>query len=397
MNKIIEVNETNQTVRVEAGTMGPAFEEALNNAPEKFRTNYRYTCGHFPQSFEYSSVGGWIVTLGSGQNSSHYGDAYDLCLGVEVVTPRGTINTLEYPATATGPKVLDMMKGMEGTFGVVTAVTWKLHRYRPENRQYFGFLFKSFENAIEAAREVSQDEAGMPSVFRVFDENETDFAIKMYGINGTIADSFMSLRGYRHGNRSLFLGSADGEKGYAKHVKKRVKKICKKHGAMYISGYAQKLWEPDRFKHPYIREDLQDFGILSDTLESGLSWDQLHEAHRAVNGFMAKRPNTLYMSHSSHFYPQGTNLYYIYFIKTDDIEEYRAFQDGVIEAVQKSGGSLSHHHGVGKMIGPWMEEHLGSEQMAALRALKKHFDPNNIMNPGGQLGIDVSTRKWREI
>lgn len=87
----------------------------------------------------------------------------------------------------------------------------------------------------------------------------------------------------------------------------------------------------------------------------------------------------------------------IYFIKTDDIEEYRAFQDGVIDAVSKSGGSLSHHHGVGKMIGPWMEDHLGSEQMKALRALKRHFDPHNIMNPGGQLGIDISTRNWRDI
>jgi len=397
MNKIVEVNETNQTVRVEAGMMGPAFEEALNSARKNLKTEYNYTCGHFPQSFEYSSVGGWIVTLGSGQNSSLYGDAYDLCLGVEVVTPRGTINTLEYPGTATGPKVLDMMKGMEGTFGVVTAVTWKLHRHRPENRQYFGFLFKNFADAIEAAREVTQDEGGMPSVFRVFDENETDFAMKMYSISGSAADSFLSLRGYKAENRCLFLGSSDGEKGFAKHVKKRVKKICKKHGAMYISGYAQKLWEPDRFKHPYIREDLQDSGILSDTLESSLSWDQLHEAHKAVNGFMASRPNTMYMSHSSHFYPQGTNLYYIYFIKTDDIEEYRAFQDGVIDAVSKSGGSLSHHHGVGKMIGPWMEDHLGSEQMEALRALKRHFDPNNIMNPGGQLGIDITTRQWRDI
>ncbi|PKL39259.1 MAG: FAD-binding oxidoreductase [Spirochaetae bacterium HGW-Spirochaetae-1] len=397
MNKIIELNETNQTVRVQAGMMGPAFEEALNKAPEKFGAKRKYTCGHFPQSFEYSSVGGWIVTLGSGQQSSYYGDAYDLVLSMEVVTPSGTIRTLDYPGTATGPKVTDILKGSEGTFGVVTEVTWKLYRYMPENRRYFGFIFPSWKDAVDASREISQSEFGMPAVFRISDEEETHMGLKHYGIDGTILDRLMTLRGFRPMERCLFLGSADGEKHFTANIKKQVKTICKKHGGMYLTGFATRQWEPGRYRDPYIREDLMDYGILSDTLETGVKWDNLHKVHQEVRKFVKSRPGTICMTHCSHFYPQGTNLYFIYFIKDNDIKDYVEFQDGIIDAVERSGGSLSHHHGVGRMIGPWMERHLGKEQMDVLRTLKGHFDPKNIMNPGGQMGLDLKGTDWRKI
>ncbi|NOR88466.1 MAG: FAD-binding protein, partial [Bacteroidales bacterium] len=132
LNKIVKLNELNQTVTVEAGMMGPAFEKALNNAPKLFESKHPFTCGHFPQSFEYSSVGGWFLTLGSGQQSSYYGDAGDLVLGVEMISPSGDIITKDYPATATGPKVLDIIKGSEGIFGIVVELTWKIFRYQPE-------------------------------------------------------------------------------------------------------------------------------------------------------------------------------------------------------------------------------------------------------------------------
>mgnify|MGYP006285537383 CR=1 FL=1 len=397
MNKIIELNETNQTVTVEAGMMGPQLEDMLNNAPEKLNAKRSYTCGHFPQSFEYSSVGGWIVTLGSGQASSYYGDAYDLVLGMEWITPNGSFKTHEYPATATGPKVNDIMKGCEGTFGVLVGVTWKVYRYMPENRQRFGFIFPTFQDAINAGREISQAEFGMPAVFRISDEEETHIGLKLYGIDGTIMDKAMQLRGFKPMHRCLFLGSAEGEKSFAKNVKKQVKKICKKHGGMYITGLPTKMWEPGRYKDPYLREDLQDYGILIDTLETGLSWDQLHNVHQEVRKFVKSRPQTICMTHASHFYPQGTNLYFIYIMKEDDIDAYVKFQEGILDAIEKSGGSLSHHHGVGRMIAPWMERHLGKEQMDVLRAIKDHFDPNNIMNPGGQLALDLKGKDWRKI
>jgi alkyldihydroxyacetonephosphate synthase len=138
-----------------------------------------------------------------------------------------------------------------------------------------------------------------------------------------------------------------------------------------------------------MREDLMDYGVVIDTLECSVNWDNLHAVHQAVREYIKTRPQTMCMTHASHFYPQGTNLYFIFLAKMDDLEEFRTFHRGIIEHIMASGGSLSHHHGIGRMIAPWIAAHLGPEQMAVLRALKKHFDPHDIMNPGGQLGLDL--------
>lgn len=387
LNKIIDVNELNQTVTVEAGIMGPAFENTLNNAKELFNTKHNYTCGHFPQSFEYSSVGGWFVTLGSGQQSSYYGDAGDLVLAIEVITPKGEIKTLDYPATATGPKLVDIFKGSEGIYGIVTELTWKIYRHQPENRKYFGYIFPNWESAVNAGREISQGEFGMPAVFRISDPEETHHGLKLYGIEDTIFDKLMNLRGYKPMQRCLFLATADGEKHFTKNIKKRVHKICKKHKAMYLTAFPVKKWEPGRYRDPYLREDLMDFGILIDTLETSVKWDNIHEVYQKCREYVKSRSKTICLTHASHFYAQGTNLYFIFIIKENDREAYKKFQRGLIDMIQKSGGSLSHHHGVGRMIGPWMKEHLGENQMNVLKELRKYFDPNNIMNPGGQMGI----------
>ena len=156
---------------------------------------------------------------------------------------------------------------------------------------------------------------------------------------------------------------------------------------MYLTAFPAKKWEPGRYKDPYLKEDLMDYGILIDTLETSVKWDNLHEVHQKVRAFIKARPKTICLSHASHFYPQGTNLYFIFILKENNVETYRQFQKGIIETIEKSGGTLSHHHGVGKMAGYLMETHLGKNQMDVLRILKRYFDPKNIMNPGGQLGL----------
>ncbi len=395
MNRVLSFNETNQTVTVEPGLMGPALEAILNQAPEKLKARRRYTCGHFPQSFEYSSVGGWIVTLGSGQASSYYGDMYDIVLSQEYVTPRGSFQTIAYPGTATGPKVNDIMKGNEGAFGILVGATLKVFRHTPRNRRRFAFIFSDWEAAVSAAREISQGEFGMPAVFRISDAEETNVGLKLYGIEGTLIDRLISRRGFRPSERCLCIGTTEGEKGFTANVKHNVKRICNAHGAMYLTGLPEKNWEHGRFRDPYMREDLNDYGIMIDTLETGVTWDRIHAVHQGVRRFIKNRPRTVCMTHASHFYPQGTNLYFIFIAKMNELAEYKAFQEGIIDSIERCGGSLSHHHGVGKMIGPWMERHLGKEQMDILRTLKRHFDPNNILNPGGTLGLDLSAENRR--
>ena len=392
MNKVLELNETNHTATVEPGILGPQYEHALNHAPAQMGAKRPYTCGHFPQSFEYSSVGGWIAALGSGQQSTYYGDMYDLVISQEYVTPVGEFKTLDFPATATGPKVNDIMKGSEGAFGVLVEATLKIFRYMPENRQRFAFVFPDWQAAVDGAREVCQGEFGMPSVFRISDPEETEIALRLYGIDGTVIDKGIVLRGYKPGKRCILVGQAEGALSYAKNVKKNIKKVCRAHKAMYIGGFPMKNWEHGRYADPYMREDLDDYGVMVDTLESGVAWDNLHRLYEGVRGYIKSRERTVCMTHASHFYPQGTNLYFIFISCMDDIEEYRQFQSGIIEQIAAHGGSLSHHHGVGKMIGPWMTKHLGDQQMNVLRAVKNHFDPHGIMNPGGTLGFENKSK-----
>jgi alkyldihydroxyacetonephosphate synthase len=392
MNKLLEVNELNQTARVQPGMFGPAYEKALNCAPEMFGSRLRYTCGHFPQSFEYSTVGGWIVTLGSGQASTYYGDAYHIVFSQEYVTPAGTFKTLEYPATATGPKVNDIMKGSEGTYGILVEVTMKIFRYMPDNRQRFSFMYPTWEAAVNASREIMQGEFGLPAIYRISDPEETDRGLKLYGMPGFV-DAFLEHRGFKPMQRCLSLGNVEGDRDYTRLVSRKIKAVARKHGAIPLTGYAARKWEKTRYTEPYMREDLFDYGIMIDTLEAGVTWDNLHRLHEGVRAFVKSRPGTICMTHASHFYPQGTNLYFI-FLARMDIDEYVTFQKGVIENMIKYGGTLSHHHGVGRLLAPWMEAHLGREQMVVLKALKKHFDPNGIMNPGGQLGLDdIPTRR----
>jgi len=232
-NKVLKFNEINQTITVQAGMSGPDLEKALNEAPERFGAKRRYTCGHFPQSFEYSSVGGWVVTRGAGQNSTYYGKIEHIVLAQTYVTPRGIITTDDYAARATGPDINQIMMGSEGTFGILTEVTLKVFRYMPENHFRYSFIFKNWEVAREAAREIMQSEIGNPSVFRLSDPEETEYMMKLYNVDDIpVLGPILKAKGYLSMQRCLFLGFTDGEEGFAKNVYKNVKKICKKYGGM---------------------------------------------------------------------------------------------------------------------------------------------------------------------
>jgi len=386
MNKLIRFNEKNQTITVEPGMMGPFYEDLLNHAPEKLGTQKRYTGGHFPQSFEYSSVGGWVVTLGAGQASSYYGDAYDLVISQEYVTPSGSFKTHDYPGTATGPKVNDIMKGSEGCFGVLVAVTMKVFVYCPEHSKAFSFMFPDFERAMTAARQICQGEFGMPAILRISDAEETDVAMKMYGLEKGILDAFMGFKHLKSGHRCILMGKTEGEKKFKKNIAKQVHTICKKNKGLFLTGYPMKKWYQGRFSDPYMRDALNDFGVLIDTLETAVTWENVHDLHAQVRAYIKRFPHTICMTHASHFYRQGTNLYFIFITKMNSLAAFERFQQGIIDCIEANKGSLSHHHGVGRMMAPWMEKHLGKEQMAVLKSIKNHFDPNGIMNPGG-LGL----------
>lgn len=389
-NKVIGFNEIDQTITVQPGISGPKLEKTLNEAVKNFNAKRAYTCGHFPQSFEYSSVGGWVVTRGAGQNSTYYGKIEDIVLSQEYVTPIGKIKTSHYSREATGPSLNQIMMGSEGTFGVLTEVTLRVFRFMPENRKRYSFMFKDWETGQKAAREMMQCEAGFSSVFRLSDPEETSIMMKLYGVDETPLVKLFRLRGMKDNKKCLFLGFSEGEKGYADNVARNIKRIAREYGGMSLTGFVTKSWEKGRFNDPYLRDSMQDFGIMTDTLECTVNWSNMGKVHQFVRNFCKSRKDTIVMTHMSHAYPQGANLYFIFMAKMNDLDEYKKYQDGILDAIQKSGASMSHHHGIGKAFAPWLEGYLGSNEYEVLRVLKNHFDPNNLMNPGGTLGFDLT-------
>jgi alkyldihydroxyacetonephosphate synthase len=185
------------------------------------------------------------------------------------------------------------------------------------------------------------------------------------------------------------LGTAEGEKGFSRNLHKKIRQVARNYGAFPLTGWVVKRWEHSRFLDPYMRDDLGDFGVMIDTLECAVTWQTLPAVHAGVREVVKSRPGTICMTHMSHFYPQGTNLYFIFITRYVDYKDYLKLQYSVLEAIRDQGASVSHHHGVGKQLAPWLPGQQGEEQMAVLRSLKQHFDPNNIMNPGGTLALDM--------
>ena len=394
-NKVINFNETDQLVTVQSGISGPELERALNDASVKFGAKRAYTLGHFPQSFEYSSVGGWVVTHGSGQNSTYYGCIQDMVLGQEYATPAGNIKTDQLPRKAAGPDLDRMLMGSEGTFGVLTHVTLKVSRHMPETVKRFSFMFKDWETGQAAAREIMQSEAGRPSVFRLSDPEETTFMLRLYGVDESPLRRLFKLRGMKEDEMCLFLGFTNGEKGFSRNCARHAMKVARKFGGMSLTGYVVKGWEKGRFSDPYMRDTMHDFGVVMDTMECCVNWSSMSKVHAEVRAYCKSRPNTVCLTHLSHAYPQGANLYWIFITMVSDPEEFREYHAGILDAIQRSGASMSHHHGIGKMFAPWLEGSLGRNEYAAIRALKNYFDPDNIMNPGGTLGFELEESEKR--
>lgn len=388
-NKVVSFNEVDQTITVQAGMSGPKLEETLNNSVKNFGAKRAYTCGHFPQSFEFSSVGGWVVTRGAGQNSTYYGCISDIVLSQEYATPIGNIKTDSYPRKATGPDLNQIMMGSEGTFGVLTHVTLKIFRYMPGTIKRFSYMFKDWQTAQTAAREIMQCEAGHPSVFRLSDPEETSVMLRLYNIDDTPLMKLFKLRGFKDMEMCLFLGFTNGEAGFSANVAKNVRRIARQYGGMSLTGYVTKSWEKGRFNDPYLRDTIQDFGLVTDTMECTVNWSNMSDVHASVRAYCKSRPDTICMTHMSHVYPQGANLYWIFIARMSEPEEYRAYHAGILDAIQKSGASMSHHHGIGKMFAPWLEYSIGETEYSVYRALKEHFDKDYIMNPGGTLGLDL--------
>ncbi|MBN2038441.1 MAG: FAD-binding oxidoreductase [Spirochaetes bacterium] len=384
MNKVIEVNETNSSATIQPGIYGPALEKDLNEYGKG------YTCGHFPQSFEYSTLGGWIAARSAGQASTGYGKIEDIVLSLRMVTPSGIIQTKAFPRAAMGPDLNQILIGSEGTYGIITEACIKIRKNMPENTRMISFLFKDFESGLKTMKEVMQGRFGFPFVFRLTDPEETDISFKLKGMNNTLADRFLKMLGYKSPGRCLFLATVEGDKSYVNSIVKNIKKTAAKNRSLGLGAGPVRKWFKQRYSSAYLRDPLMDIGLITDTLETAVTWENLPALWYAVREYIKKRPDSICMSHISHAYENGANLYFTFISpvkKGKEINDYKKFQKGIIDTIVKNKGSISHHHGIGKDFAPWMENLIEPPGMGIMRSVKEYLDPGDILNPGGTLGL----------
>ncbi len=382
LDKILDFNAIDSTVTVEAGISGPALETFLNEKG--------YTCGHFPQSFEFSTVGGWIAAKGAGQASTGYGKMEEILLALTAITPSGKIESKPYPASSIGPDLFKIFLGSEGSFGIITSATLKIRKFNPEYSTKGSFIFKNFESAVETMREVMQGGFGKPHFFRIQDPEETEISFHMSGLKGGKEDKFLSFIGYKSGERSLMHIIIDGDPDYSKFVFNKIKKIAKRRGAFSTGKSPVEKWLHQRYSSAYLRDSLMDEGIRIDTIETAVTWHELNGLWSNTRKYIKSFPNTACMVHISHAYENGANLYFIFICPMDENKElssFTTFHKGLIDTIHQNGGSLSHHHGIGRLLTPWMEKEIGPNALRLLTEVKKTLDPKGIMNPGGLLGI----------
>jgi alkyldihydroxyacetonephosphate synthase len=379
--RAVEVDRRSLTARLGAGLRGPEAEAALGAEG--------VVLGHFPQSFEYATVGGFAATRSAGQASSGYGRFDALVSAVRLIAPAGELETLETPHTAAGPSLRELVIGSEGAFGVIPEVTVRV-RPEPVQRRYEAWIATHFEAGAEIVRSLAQG-PGLPDVIRLSDEEETEVSLALSGprgLAGTMFGGYLGLR-RRRGGCLIVVGLEGDEESVARRRALTVRAL-RRGGAAYLGQGAGRSWEHGRFQGPYLRDTLMGMGAMVETLETSHTWSRLAELHAAVGAAIrdtltAQGTPGLAFCHLSHAYADGASLYFTFISRArrgEEIEQWRAVKRAASEAIVATGGTITHHHAVGRDHAPYMEAEVGETGIEVLRAVKERLDPAGIMNPG---------------
>ncbi|HEY8465728.1 MAG TPA: FAD-binding oxidoreductase [Solirubrobacterales bacterium] len=375
-----EVDRRSLTATLGAGLRGPEAEAAL--------AQHGLTLGHFPQSFEFATIGGFAATRSAGQASCGYGRFDELVTALELVTPVGPLRTLTTPHTAAGPSLREVALGSEGTLGVLTDVTVRV-RPAPEARRYEGWIARDFETGCEAVRALAQADA-LPDVTRVSDEEETRVNLMLAG-DGTalkVLGAYLRLR--RVADGAMLILGWEGEREAVERRRAIAARVLRAHGVVSLGSAPGRAWEHGRFRGPYLRDELLDHGYLVETLETAHSWSKYQALYRAVRDALTSALRDggtppIVFCHLSHAYRDGASLYFTFLARARpgaELEQWAAAKRAASEAIMTAGGTITHHHAVGRDHAPYMDAEVGWVGLEALRALKQRLDPAGVMNPG---------------
>ncbi|MQA13754.1 MAG: FAD-binding protein [Pseudonocardiaceae bacterium] len=372
MNRLLAVDAESRTATLQPGLLAPQAEELLGA--------HGFTLGHFPQSFEYASIGGFAATRSAGQASAGYGRFDEMVVGLTVATPQGSLELGRAPASAAGPDLRQLILGSEGALGVVTAVTVRVAA-APERRIYDGWRFGSFPDGMAALRRLAQD-GPRPTVLRLSDETETAVGLARPGRLGSApSDGCLVIAGYegaptdvtaRRDAASAELAGCGGEP---------------------LGAEVGQAWQRQRYAGPYLRDALLDAGAFAETLETATFWSGMGELYEAVRTALteeltAQGTPPLVACHVSHVYATGASLYFTVACAQacDPLAQWQRAKTAAGDAILAAGATITHHHGVGADHREHYAREVGPLAVDVLRAVKDRLDPAGILNPGVLVG-----------
>jgi alkyldihydroxyacetonephosphate synthase len=384
MDGVLAVDERSLTATLGPGLRLPEADRAL--------AARGLTLGHVPQSYEWATVGGCVATRSSGQASTGLGRIDANLVGVRLATPAGDLATRTLPASAAGPDLRQLAAGSEGAFGVITEVALRVHP-APAERRYEGWAIAGFEAGCETLRELEQAGAA-PDVARLSDEDETRVTLAFAGtgrleraaIRARVRQPGGFVRGHAGDHACLIVLGWEGPAELVARRRAESVRRLRRAGARSLGQGLGRAWAASRFAGPHLRDDLLDRGVMVETLETAAPWSRLVAVHTAVR---AALPGMLVGCHVSHLYPTGASLYFTVLARADTADpagQWRAAKTAAINALLAAGGTLTHHHAVGRDHAPWMEAEVGALGLSVLRDVKDRCDPAGIMNPGKLIG-----------
>ncbi|MFC9316543.1 FAD-binding oxidoreductase [Streptomyces nigra] len=376
MDRMLALDPVSRTATLQPGLRAPQAEALL--------AEHGFTLGHFPQSYEWASIGGFAATRSSGQASAGYGRFDEMVLGLTAATPEGTLDTGRAPRSAAGPDLRQLLLGSEGAFGVITSVTVRI-RPVPQTRVYEGWRFASFEEGATALRRLAQD-GPRPTVLRLSDETETLVGLAQPdAIGGGLPTDAgcLAITGY------------EGTEEDTAHRREQAAAVLRACGGTPLGEEPGRRWAHGRYSAPYLRDSLLDAGAFAETLETATFWSGIPGLYAAVRDALtgtlteAGTP-PLVMCHISHVYENGASLYFTVVSAQgeDPLKHWERAKRAANDAIIEAGGTITHHHGVGTDHRDWYVREAGALGVEALRAVKRRLDPSGLLNPGVLLPLD---------
>ncbi|RME83492.1 MAG: FAD-binding oxidoreductase, partial [Caldilineae bacterium] len=383
MRRLLDLNEQNRLATFAAGAAGPHIEAQLRA--------HGYTLGHFPQSFEYSTLGGWIATRSSGQQSLYYGRIEDLFVGGRLLTPRGPLDLPPHPASAAGPDLRQLVLGSEGRLGFITQAIVRV-RPLPQREDFHAVFFPEWSPAVEALRELVQEGVGL-SMLRLSDADETRTTLVLAGRERLTAVMERLLRARGIGpQKCLLLFGATGSEARVQQARHDALTICKARGGVHAGRMMGNEWRKSRFRTPYLRNSLWELGYAVDTLETAVRWSRVDALKRDIlealrTALQNEGERVLAFAHLSHVYPDGASIYVTYLFRIaptadETLARWQKLKGAASRAIVAHNATISHQHGVGVDHAPYLAAEKGETGLQALAALLRTFDPDGLMNPG---------------